>query len=98
MILYKDFKNLKITVTGGNGFVGRQVVKLLLAQGAEPAKIFIPKSKELDLRDPKAALEAVAGRDLVFHLAARVGGIGLNQKCPADLIYDNGIMGLNVIH
>jgi len=98
MILFKDFKNLKITVTGGNGFVGRQVVKLLLNQGADPEKIFIPKSKELDLREPKAALEAVAGKDLVFHLAARVGGIGLNQKCPADLIYDNGMMGLNVIH
>ncbi len=98
MILFKDFKNLKITVTGGNGFVGRQVVELLAAQGADPAKIFIPKSKDLDLRDPKAAREAVVGKDLVFHLAARVGGIGLNQKCPADLIYDNAMMGLNVIH
>jgi GDP-L-fucose synthase len=98
MILFKDFKNLKITVTGGNGFVGRQVVGLLINHGADPSKIFIPKSKDLDLRDPKAAAEAVAGKDLVFHLAARVGGIGLNQKCPADLIYDNGMMGLNVIH
>lgn len=98
MILYRDFKNLKITVTGGHGFVGRHVVNLLVAHGADPEKIFIPKSKELDLRDPRAALEAVAGKDLVFHLAARVGGIGLNQKCPADLIYDNGMMGLNVIH
>lgn len=37
------------------------------------------------------------GRDLVIHLAARVGGIGFNQRYPADLIFDNTMMGLNII-
>jgi GDP-L-fucose synthase len=96
--LFKNFNKLKITVTGGKGFVGRHVVSLLVKNGAEEKNILTPSSSEFDLRKPDEAAKAVEGRDLVIHLAARVGGIGLNQKSPADLIYDNGMMGLNIIH
>ena len=41
--------------------------------------------------------KAVKGRDLVFHLAASVGGIGYNQDHPGKLFYDNAIMGINLI-
>ena len=93
-----DLPRLKITVTGGRGFLGRNVVDLLVKWGANPENILVPPQAEFDLRLEHAAAAAVRGRDLVIHLAARVGGIGFNQRRPADLIYDNTLMGLNIIH
>jgi GDP-L-fucose synthase len=93
-----DLSQLKITVTGGRGFLGRYVVDALLAQGAKPENVLAPASSDFDLRAEHDAAAVVEGRDLVIHLAARVGGIGFNQRWPADLIYDNTMMGLNVIH
>ncbi len=97
-IVFENFKGLKIAVTGGAGFVGRHLVEILLERGADRDAIFVPRSNELDLRDPRPTEEFLIGKDLVIHLAARVGGIGLNQKYPADLIYNNAMMGLNVIN
>jgi GDP-L-fucose synthase len=97
-VTFENFKGLNILLTGGHGFVGRQVFDKLVEHGAEPKKILRPRSSECDLRVPADAAVAVKGQDLVIHLAARVGGIGLNQKCPANLIYDNAMMGMNVIH
>jgi GDP-L-fucose synthase len=94
---FETFKGRKILVTGGRGFLGRHVNEELLRHGATQDKITAPTSSDCDLRDPRQAEAAVAGHEIVVHLAARVGGIGLNQKCPADLIYDNAMMGLNVI-
>lgn len=96
-VLFDNFKNLKILVTGGHGFVGRHVVEKLVALGADPAKIEIPKSRDCDLRLKENAKRVVQGKDIVVHLAARVGGIGFNQKRPADLIFDNATMGLHII-
>lgn len=97
-ITFESLKGVKITLTGGAGFVGRQVLKELLLRGAQMENIYIPRSQECDLRIPEHAARAVKGADLVIHLAAKVGGIGMNRKCPADLIYDNAMMGLNVVH
>lgn len=96
-ITYENFKGKKILVTGGRGFVGRHVVQQLLLHGAEEKNIFTPSSSEFDLRNQVKAKKAVKGRDIVVHLAARVGGIGFNQSRPADLIFDNAMMGLNII-
>jgi GDP-L-fucose synthase len=82
-----------VTVTGGAGFLGRVVVRRLEAAGAE---VRVIRSSEHDLRDAAAAAAAVAGADTVFHLAARVGGIGFNRRNPARLAYDNVAMGTNV--
>ena len=80
-------------VTGGAGFLGRALVGQLEDLGAE---VRIVASSEHDLRDPARARAAVDGASTVFHLAARVGGIGFNRRNPAPLVYDNLMMGCNV--
>jgi GDP-L-fucose synthase len=85
----------KIVVTGGAGFLGSWVVAALRAQGV--SDIFVPRSQEYDLRDRKACQKAVAGQDVVIHIAADVGGIGLNKAHPGKLFYNNAIMGIELI-
>lgn len=93
-----DLSHLKkIVVTGGAGFLGEEVCQELLRNGARADALVIPRSKEDDLRDPKVAMRVVEGADLVIHLAAKVGGIGFNQKYPGELFYDNIAMGTNII-
>jgi GDP-L-fucose synthase len=82
-----------VTVTGGGGFLGAPAVRLLGSLGADVRPI---RSADFDLRDQRAAREAVDGADVVIHLAARVGGIGFNRRNPAPLAYDNLMMGANV--
>src|SRR5436305_5910193 len=82
-----------VTVTGGAGFLGTAVVRDLERLGADARVI---KSSGQDLRDADATRDAVAGADVVIHLAARVGGIGFNRRNPALLAYDNLVIGANV--
>src|SRR4051812_43289288 len=72
-----------IVVTGGAGFLGRVVVRDLAALGADTVVV---RSADHDLRDPRAAREAVDGATVVIHLAANVGGIGFNRANPAPLV------------
>lgn len=88
----------KILVTGGAGFLGRQVIAQLQNAGAQRDHISIPRSSDCDLRSLSACQSAVDGQDIVIHLAAHVGGIGLNQIKPAELFYDNLMMGTQLIH
>jgi GDP-L-fucose synthase len=93
-----DFSTQKILVTGGAGFLGKQVIAQLLNAGANLDNISVPRSKTCDLRRLEHCEAAVAGQDLVIHLAAHVGGIGLNREKPAELFYDNLMMGTQLIH
>ncbi|HEY9642995.1 MAG TPA: NAD-dependent epimerase/dehydratase family protein, partial [Coleofasciculaceae cyanobacterium] len=93
-----DFSNQRILVTGGAGFLGRQVVDQLCQAGADPAKITVPRSRDYDLCTMEACQRAVDQQDIVIHLAAHVGGIGLNREKPAELFYDNLMMGTQLIH
>jgi GDP-L-fucose synthase len=93
-----ELKNKRILVTGGAGFLGRQVIDQLCRAGAEPEKITVPRSKECDLRVLENCHRAVEHQDIVIHLAAHVGGIGLNREKPAELFYDNLMMGSQLIH
>ena len=88
----------RIVVTGGAGFLGRQVVEQLIAAGANPEKITIPRSKDCDLRVWENCQRLADQEDLIIHLAAHVGGIGLNREKPAELFYDNLMMGTQLIH
>ena len=74
-----DLSDKRILVTGGAGFLGRQVVKQLCQAGADEQKITVPRSRDYDLRSLEKCQQAVDQQDIVIHLAAHVGGIGLNR-------------------
>ena len=93
-----DLTGKRILVTGGAGFLGKQVVKQLCEAGVEPNKITVLRSQDCDLRTMENCQRAVDQQDVVIHLAAHVGGIGLNREKPAELFYDNLIMGTQLIH
>lgn len=93
-----SLQDKKILVTGGNGFLGKQVVKQLCQAGANIGNISTPRSRELDLCQWSNCQQAVQKQDIVIHLAAHVGGIGLNREKPAELFYDNLMMGTQLIH
>lgn len=86
--------NKKILVTGGNGFLGSHVVKKLKKLGAV---VSYPTSSENDLREKENCQRVVAGKDIVIHLAAKVGGIGYNLAYPGEMFYDNILMGVHLM-
>ncbi|BAC08184.1 GDP-L-fucose synthase family protein [Thermosynechococcus vestitus] len=92
-----DLSQKRILVTGGAGFLGRHVVAQLQVAGAVPEQITVVRSRDYDLRQLSACQAVVQGQDIVIHLAAHVGGIGLNQAKPAELFYDNLLMGAQLI-
>jgi GDP-L-fucose synthase len=94
-----DFwKDKKILLTGGAGFLGSHIVEnLVTKRSVSRTQITIPRSCESDLRIYENCSKAVEGADVVIHLAAKVGGIGFNQKYPGTLAYDNIIMGAQLM-
>ena len=91
-----NWEKKTVLVTGSKGFLGSFVVKEL--EKLCPKKILSYSSEELDLRNNSNCKKAVQNVDVVFHLAAHVGGIGLNKEKPGELFYDNLIMGTQLLH
>jgi len=86
----------RVLVTGGGGFLGSHLVERLESDGHD---VFSARQIEYDLTSPEGAarLFGDAAPELVFHLAAEVGGIGANRANPGRYWYANLAMGLNVL-
>ncbi|MCJ7575566.1 MAG: GDP-L-fucose synthase [Dehalococcoidia bacterium] len=87
----------RLLVTGGVGFLGRHVVEELEKKGCR--EIFVPRSKDYDLVDMEAVkrLYQDSRPDVVIHLAAKVGGIGVTGKKPGEFFYKNLMMGVQMM-
>ena len=86
----------RVLVTGGGGFLGSHLVERLESEGHD---VFSARQADYDLTSPESAARLFddAAPDLVFHLAAEVGGIGANRANPGRYWYANLSMGLNVL-
>ncbi len=90
--------DVRVTVTGGGGFLGSYVVDELRRRGA--TQVFIPRKRDYDLVQHDAVVRLLddARPDIIIHLAANVGGIGANRARPAEFFYDNLMMGVQLMH
>ncbi len=87
----------RILVTGGSGFLGRQVLATLEGRGYQ--HVLSPRRADYDLTDAsqvKACLDDLKPQAIV-HLAAVVGGIGANRERPGEFFYKNLIMGTTLM-
>jgi GDP-L-fucose synthase len=94
-----DLNNSRIVVTGGAGFLGSFVLEQLRDRGARDENVFVVRSRDYDLRDKAAIRRLYAEQkpDVVIHLAAVVGGIGANRDNPGKFLYENLVMGTELI-
>ncbi len=89
--------NKKILVTGANGMVGTALVKKLIKI---KCKILKPNRRELNLLNNSEVTNYIKKNkpDIIFMIAAKVGGIFANNEYPANYIYENLQIQNNIIH
>jgi|TARA_B100000282_G_scaffold51837_1_gene33108 nucleoside-diphosphate-sugar epimerase len=91
----------KVFVTGGHGFVGQNLMKILETMRQQvDFDILCPTSSEVDLTNESEVDSYFADNkpDIVLHLAGKVGGIAANKAAPGDFFYKNIMMGTLVMH
>ena len=91
-------KDSKISVAGHRGMVGSAIVRQLQKEGYD--NIIVRTHGELDLTDQAAVASFFSKEkpEYVFLGAAKVGGIGANSAAPADFMWENMMIEMNVIH
>ena len=92
-----DLGKHRILVTGGGGFLGEHVLRALDAEGARD--VVVPRRVEYDLTQESAVERLYQDHrpEIVIHLAAVVGGIGANRENPGKFLYDNLMMGVQLM-
>ena len=92
-----DLSGKRVVVTGGAGFLGSFVVDQLRRRGC--TQVMVPRRREFDLTTAAGvdAMFAAYKPEVLFHLAAVVGGIGANKDNPGSFFYQNAIMGIQLI-
>lgn len=91
-------KDKRVCVTGGKGFLGRHLVSRLGQHGCRSIDIAGRPEYDLTRLDDVRRMYDTLKPDIVIHLAAKVGGIGFNREKPAELFYDNLMMGAQLLH
>ena len=94
-----DFwRDRRVCVTGGAGFLGSFLVEKLRQRGAN--EIYVPLIEDYDLvrQEDIHRMLQVSQPDIIIHLAALAGGIGANRARPADFFYINLMMGVQLMH
>ncbi|PKL49853.1 MAG: GDP-fucose synthetase [Planctomycetes bacterium HGW-Planctomycetes-1] len=91
------FKNRRVVVTGGAGFLGSYVIEALRERGCK--NILVPQIQDYNLvnLDDIIRMYEDMKPDIVIHLAAVVGGIGANRAHPGQFFYENLMMGVQLI-
>ena len=97
LVTAMDWHQERVVLTGGAGFLGSFVREKLEERGCR--QVIVPRSTEYDLVEMEAVqrLYREAMPTVVIHLAAKVGGIGANEKNPGKFFYDNLMMGVQLI-
>lgn len=90
------WKNKRVLVTGGSGFLGRQIVPRLEKR---EALVFVPRKKDYDLVDFASCQRCFQEHspEIVIHSAAYYGGIWINQLYPGRIFYENLVMGAHLM-
>ena len=84
-------------VTGGGGFLGSHLVERLRERGDDVVVAAARRLRPDALGRRRAALRVDAQPEIVFHLAAEVGGIGANRANPGRYWFANLMMGAHVL-
>ena len=91
-------KEKRITITGAKGFLGGHLLKKFVSSGCRNISIAdLPDYNLTNINDIRKMYDETKP-EIVIHLAAKVGGIGFNQNKPAELFYDNLMMGSQLLH
>jgi len=92
------WRNKRVTITGGKGFLGSYVLDKLKARNCND--IFLADLPEYNLTKINDIQRMYKEQkpDIIIHLAAVVGGIGANRKNPGRYFYENAIMGIQLMH
>src|SRR3989338_8599300 len=90
-----ELKNKKVAISGGSGFLGKRIVAELEKNGT---KVIIPRSKEYDFtkKEDTENFFKKYSPDIFIHSSALYGGLGINERIPAEIYDYNMRMMLNI--